>query len=195
MSDYLTKLKNKKQVTGELPLLSKGKNLAKEPNNGTAFTVKRAFGSKDSTPVGHFFEIKMPPPDLFKIQPEDISEYTDLWYRAWELADFVDGNTAPYEDRIKKLPELNEMVEHMRIIENRFKPAPARTGRLKKIPGLVEDLFQAPAVWIREEKKTWTPDVCPARCRTSGKCYGIAYFDHKPGKALDCQQDQCPWME
>lgn len=39
MSDYLTKLKNKKQATGALQKLQKG-----------------TFGSKGSTQVGHFSE-------------------------------------------------------------------------------------------------------------------------------------------
>lgn len=68
-------------------------------------------------------------------------------------------------------------------------------SRLKTIPGIPADYIQSPAAWIREEKRTWTPDDCPARCRRSGKCYGIAYFDHKPGRAMDCMQDQCAWME
>ena len=34
---------------------------------------------------------------------------------------------------------------------------------------------------------------CPARCKRSGKCYGKAYFDAKPGKALLCIAGQCPW--
>ena len=68
-------------------------------------------------------------------------------------------------------------------------------AQIKKIPGLPDDLFQAPAVWIREEEKTWTPDTCPARCRRTQKCYGISFFDHRPGKALECQGSACPWMK
>ena len=36
---------------------------------------------------------------------------------------------------------------------------------------------------------------CPARCKSSGKCYGIAYFNGKPGKAHECIEIQCPWIE
>ncbi|MBT6340856.1 MAG: hypothetical protein HOJ48_16325 [Desulfobacula sp.] len=36
---------------------------------------------------------------------------------------------------------------------------------------------------------------CPARCKTTGKCYGMAWFDHKPGKAAPCFEDQCPWKD
>ena len=36
---------------------------------------------------------------------------------------------------------------------------------------------------------------CPARCKQTGKCYGIAYFDAKPGKALLCIPEQCPWSD
>lgn len=54
---------------------------------------------------------------LIKDNRGAIVEYLNLWNRAWELADYVDGNTAPYEERIKKLPKLNLMVERMRELE------------------------------------------------------------------------------
>lgn len=45
---------------------------------------------------------------------------------------------------------------------------------------------------IQVKKGTFS---CPAQCKRSGKCYGIAYFDAKPGKALLCISDQCPWSD
>ena len=36
---------------------------------------------------------------------------------------------------------------------------------------------------------------CPAKCKRTGRCYGIAYFDAKPGKALLCIPDQCLWSD
>jgi len=95
-----------------------------------------------------------PPPDLSRIQPEDISEYTDLWYRAWELADYVDGGNAvaPYANRVAGLPELNRVVERMRIIEGRLKPGtPSQT---KKVPGI-------PGGWMPNPNHQ-DPDTCPA---------------------------------
>lgn len=35
------------------------------------------------------------------------------------------------------------------------------------------------------------PNQCPARCKRSGKCYGIAFFEGKPGKAKDCEPETC----
>ena len=48
-----------------------------------------------------------------------------MWYQAHTLADYVDGGdaVAPYEDRVSRLPELNQMVEKMRVLENMFKTA------------------------------------------------------------------------
>lgn len=117
MSDYLAKLKNQKQATGALPKLSKGKNSGKEPYNSTAKTVKRAFGSKDSTPVGHFSGKKnqqiIPPPE-----PPDLGpEYEALWNRAWELADIIDSDAKPYSDRMAMMPELNRLRARMWKIE------------------------------------------------------------------------------
>lgn len=67
----------------------------------------------------HLFLLKnpdIPPPDLSRIQPEHRSEYTTLWYRAWDLADYTSGY-APYSERIARMPELNRMVERMRHLE------------------------------------------------------------------------------
>jgi hypothetical protein len=36
---------------------------------------------------------------------------------------------------------------------------------------------------------------CPARCKRTGKCYGRAWFDAKPGKAQPCVPSQCPWND
>ena len=47
--------------------------------------------------------------------------YDKLFDQANKLSDFVDGDD-PYEDRIKKLPELIAMVEQMRTIENENDP-------------------------------------------------------------------------
>jgi hypothetical protein len=36
---------------------------------------------------------------------------------------------------------------------------------------------------------------CPAMCKRSGKCYSIAYFNGKSGKARECIEAQCPRIE
>ena len=90
--------------------------------------------------IAELFEIKTkpepseklseaPPPDLSKIQPEDIPEYTDLWHRACELENYTSGD-APYQDRAARMPELNEL-------ESRTKAVPAHRS-VKKIPGNTE---------------------------------------------------------
>lgn len=130
MSDYLAKLKNQKHATGVLQKLQKG---GKDANDGTAKTAKRSFCSKNSTRVGRFPEKnkleqnQTPDPDLSKILPGNRSEYADLWSRAHELADYIDGGTAPYEDRIKKLPELENLIDKMKAIEADIKPV-SKTG-------------------------------------------------------------------
>ncbi|HBT87736.1 hypothetical protein [Desulfobacter sp.] len=63
---------------------------------------------------------------------DSIVEYLTLWNKAWELADYVDGNTAPYEDRIEKLPELNMLNARMTALEFKIKsnpPAPAKQAK------------------------------------------------------------------
>lgn len=164
--------------------ISKGVNLTLDEQGRM-----QAEGLK-SLPNDQAIEIRQ----LIKNNRAVIVEYLTLWNQAWALADYVDGGdaTAPYEDRIKKLPELNRMMKRIQTID-RIKAEPKEPDRLKKIPGLPDDLFQAPAVWNRP--KTWDIDTCPALCRRTNKCYGTTYFNHKPGKALDCQGGDCHWLK
>ena len=52
---------------------------------------------------------------------------------------------------------------------------------------------------IRMQDKTvqdeGTTLLCPAMCKQTYKCYGIAYFDTKPGKTLQCIPALCLWYE
>ena len=34
---------------------------------------------------------------------------------------------------------------------------------------------------------------CPGRCKRTGKCYGMAYYEGKPGRAAECEPNQCKW--
>lgn len=63
-------------------------------------------------------KLQTPPPNLSKIHPGQRSEYTRLWFQGHKLADFIDGNTASYEDRIAKLPELTRLSDRMQAIES-----------------------------------------------------------------------------
>lgn len=52
--------------------------------------------------------------------------------------------------------------------------------------------FQAPAVLVKEpERQEFSPENCPARCRRTGRCYGVAWFEHKCGKPIPCQKTEC----
>jgi len=48
--------------------------------------------------------------------------YKKLWNQAWTLADYVDGDTAPIEQRLAKLPELNRLRDEMAAIERQTVP-------------------------------------------------------------------------
>lgn len=97
-------------------------------------------------------ELQPPPPDLSQIQPGNTQEYITFWYSAWTLADCVDGGdaTAPYPDRVARLPELHRMVERMRDIEGSPTPAPGTPSHVQKIPNI-------PADYTDQD-----PDTCPA---------------------------------
>ena len=124
MSDYLTRLKTKKQATGVLPKLPKDKKTEKVPYYSTAKTAKSSFGSKDSTPVGHFSEKKILQNeplilDLSSIHPTHRSEYADLWDRAWALSKWIDNpnSDAPWQERAARVPELMQMTDRLKEIE------------------------------------------------------------------------------
>jgi len=38
-----------------------------------------------------------------------------------------------------------------------------------------------------------SPLLCPARCRGSGKCFGLPYFKGRPGKPKECIPNECAW--
>ena len=38
-------------------------------------------------------------------------------------------------------------------------------------------------------------DTCPARCKTTGKCYGKVYFEAKYDKPTYCDRNNCPWAD
>ncbi|HAR32578.1 MAG TPA: hypothetical protein DCR95_00340 [Desulfobacter sp.] len=94
--------------------------------------------------------LQPPPPDLSQIQPGHAQEYITLWYSAWTLADYVDGGdaTAPYPDRVARLPELNQIIKRMRDIED--SSTPGTPSQAKKIPNI-------PADYTDQD-----PDTCPA---------------------------------
>jgi hypothetical protein len=109
-----------------------------------------------------------------------------LWNQAWRLADFIDDpKVAPIEGRRAKLPELYHLRAQMADIE-----------RQGAAPGTEPPAVTPPGTWIKLESdgtstRDTTPEQCPAMCRRSGKCYGKAYFEGKPGKAAECIPADC----
>lgn len=81
------------------------------------------------------------------------------------------------------------------------------TARIKATGKIALDGAAALPDGIREEVVTWAKghraeieaDLtgkrnCPARCRRSGLCYGVAYFDGKPRAGVACDTAKCQWM-
>lgn len=181
---YLEKLKNKKQASHELPKLPKGENV---PTLCTAKTAKSPFDSKDSTHGRDISENEknlIPPPELGPRQKVQ-QRYETLWAQAWNLTDYVDGDSAPYADRVARLPEL--MAIRDRLAEMELSGAPP-TG------GTIEPSKQATYSAVLKEKEASPDTLCPARCKQTGKCYGKAYFIGKPGKGQDCIEP-CPYTK
>jgi hypothetical protein len=155
-----------------------GKSIDPNPDQGQKTRTVKDQSTPNPTPAQN-----IPAPSPPGMGPE----YTCLWDQAWAIADYVDGDTAPIEQRRTRLPELMMLLDRMAEIEN--------TG------GLVLD---DPQRLVKpKDTGTWTkwepasgrdpiiPETCPARCKNSGKCYARAYFKGKPGRAVECEPDKC----
>jgi len=138
---------------------------------------------------------------IFEIQTQDKTiqqQFDSLWETAETLADLIDNpeSDVPLQERAAKVPALQEMsaeldrLKSIINVEKKNKPAPKHRAenRLNSLE------YFSPLPKLPEPKK-YHQDSCPARCNQSGKCYGIAYFDAKPGKALLCTPDKCLWSD
>ena len=103
-----------------------------------------------------------------------------LWKKAWALADWMDDSQSgvPWEERAAKIPELSKMTDEIDRLIAQQKCSSASSPVLKIEPVKVVE-----------------PDTCPAQCKNTGKCYGRAYFNGKPGPAAGCLPDLCGWMQ
>ncbi len=110
-----------------------------------------------------------------------------LWNQADKLADWIDdsSSTVPWKERAAKVPELQEKSLEI----DRLKAKQTNGVTVEKIKcSTPSQKNAAPSTHVVESNP-----LCPAKCKSTGKCYGIAYFDAKPGKALLCIPGQCSW--
>lgn len=47
--------------------------------------------------------------------------------------------------------------------------------------------------WESTSTRDRSPEICPARCKQTGKCYATAYYQGKASRAKDCERDCCTW--
>ena len=136
---------------------------------------------------------------VFEIQTQDKTiqqQFDSLWETAETLADLIDNpeSDVPLQERTTKVPELQEMsaeLDRLKAIikaekENTITPEPLAEDYSNFLEGF------SPLPKLPEPKK-YHQDSCPAMCKQTGSCHGKAYFDGKPGKALDCIPNQCHW--
>lgn len=117
-------------------------------------------------------------------------QINDLWSRADKLVDWIDdsNSTVPWQERAAKVPELQEMSLEIDKLKAKQKVIP------KEISTSI-DLNDFSPIFNPGRKAQIDMAFCPARCKQTGKCYGITYFDAKPGKSFLCMPDQCPWND
>lgn len=172
LTQYTQNTQNPKNGTGE-----GGKS--EDPKPDTPSTVK-----DQSTPK------PTPAQNTPEPSPADMGpEYERIWNRAWELADWIDDpDGATIEARRAKLPELDDLRERMAFIcsQRTNKPVP---------PAAPDPETSPPGTWMPWKSGTATrgrtPENCPARCKKTGKCHALAYFEGKPGRAAECDVSQC----
>jgi len=179
--NYLKKLKSKISLSEVLPELSKVKKTAKEPTPRTAKTVLSSFDSKDSTRGS-----------LISEKPK----YDELWKKAWTLAEWIDDSKSdvPWQERAARVPELQAMSLEISRLEQ-LEAIPPGTKLVINTAKIQDQSFLAgfsPLKIPRSEQAS--PEACPAKCKRTGKCYGIAYFDGKPGKSEICLPELCRWI-
>ncbi len=133
-------------------------------------------------------------------------QHDHLWQKAWNLADWIDnpGSDISWQERAAKVPELQAMSLELdqleKLMRDKLLPLiPINHNSVEEAQinlKLPSDFLQgfSPLVQVILGKQ-YTLDNCPARCKQTGKCYGKAYFDAKPGKAIDCVPNQCPWND
>ncbi len=128
---------------------------------------------------------------LFELQTQSktLQEQIDiLWTQAEKLADWIDDSCSavPWQERAEKVSELQEMS--LKI--DRLKAKKINGVTVESIKDLTHSQKNAAPPTQLAESNTH----CPAKCRSSGKCYGMAYFDAKSGKALNCLPSSCGWI-
>ena len=128
----------------------------------------------------------VPPPEPNGLGQEDAS----FWKQALIQADHFDNpDTTPYDLRESQLSEQMQISDCIAATGNTEGIALDSAGpQSKKTDNNTGTL-------IKYESDNITQENCPARCKRTGKCYGTAWFNAKPGPARPCTSEQCPWAD
>jgi hypothetical protein len=122
---------------------------------------------------------------VFEIQTQNKSleeKIETLWNKATQLEDWIDDpeSDVPWQEKTKYVPQLQEMSLEIDCLKDQ-----------RNQNQLQQPVKKNPAT---PEIESIQPESCPARCKQSDQCYGIAYFNGKTGKSSVCVPD-CPWAE
>ncbi len=133
---------------------------------------------------------KTPPPE-----PTGMGEESELlWKEALIQADHIDNpDTAFHAERESQLPEQFQKHDPMAaIVQTESIELNSVTPQVKKT-----DNDTVTLIWKQSEsvRDSITQANCPARCKETGKCYGTAWFDCKPGPSRPCTPKKCPWED
>lgn len=123
------------------------------------------------------------------------ADYADPCDQAWQMDDFInDPDGASDNKRRARLPDLLQKRDRMAKQEQteRRQLSEASVPHVEKN---VDD-FGTYRWWDSVTTKPIVSQAdCPARCKRTGKCYGRAWFDGKPGSSRSCIPHQCAWAK
>ena len=134
-------------------------------------------------------------------------EYEALWNRAWELAEWIDNPTrAPLAERWAKLPELDELVERMRVIEDKLQSV-SNTVRLNQLNQQTKPDHNAPgdpgqcpacgqsAWWRKGPNSKWICGRCHPPVHGAAVLYSETPGGAQPLKPLKTGNPRSPYAQ
>ncbi len=179
----------------------------KQQNTGTLANISNTLASQEPFKINNISNIS----NISRgqgVKPEKTfqQQHADLWLQADKMADWIDDSKSaiPWQERAAKVPELQVMTLELSRLEKSMRDELLSLISINHNSveetqinlRLQSDFLQgfSPLVQVTQGGQ-YTLDNCPARCKQTGKCYGTAYFDAKPGKTIDCIPNQCSWND
>lgn len=123
------------------------------------------------------------------------ADYANPCNQAWQRDVFIDDpDGASDNKRRARQPDLFQKGDRIAELGNSGERQLLITP-LPQVEKNVDD-FGTYRWWDSETTKPIvSQNNCPAKCKRTGKCFGRAWFDGRPGPSRPCTPQRCPWAE